>query len=87
MINSTLPGHAGAVFTIWALTDVRFMWQVLQSLDAAVRIDEAVRQLVKAAFETLGRVNADITASGQRAVWLTSSAHSHAVSRITQVRF
>lgn len=30
------------------------MWQVLQSLDAAVHIDEAVRQVIKPAFETLG---------------------------------
>lgn len=29
------------------------MWQVLQSLDAAVHIDEAVRQVIKSAFETL----------------------------------
>lgn len=55
------------------------MWQVLQSLDgAAVHIDEAVRQVIKPAFETLGRINADMTASGQRSAWLTFAAHSHA---------
>ena len=30
------------------------MWQVLQSLDAAVHVDEAVRQAIKPAFETFG---------------------------------
>lgn len=29
------------------------MWQVLQSLDAAVHTDEAVRRVIKPAFETL----------------------------------
>ena len=48
------------------------MWQVLQSLDAAVHIDEAVRQAIKPAFETLGRINADMTGSGQRSVLLAS---------------
>lgn len=46
---------------------MRFMWQVLQSLDAAVRTHEAVNQVVKAVpLKLSGRINADAAASGQR---------------------
>lgn len=56
------------------------MWQVLQSLDAAVHIDEAARQVIKPAFETLGRINAGMTAGEQRSERLTFWANPRVYS-------
>lgn len=53
------------------------MWQVLWSLDAAVHIDEAVRQVIKPAFETLKQINARMTAGEQRSERLTFWANLH----------
>lgn len=53
------------------------MWQVLQSLDAAVHIDEATRQAIKTYLWSLERINADMTASEGRSQMLTFTAQSH----------
>lgn len=53
VITSSPPGYGGCCATS-ASTDVRFMCQVVPRRDAAVHADDAVSQVIKAAFETSG---------------------------------